>query len=332
MSRRLGLLVIILALGTAYLCGCSKRNEAPSGPTIYISGSFNKQHSCYWKNGQLVTWTSIGSSSAAKIGVSGTDVITAGYDVVPNNQGSPALQMVATYWKNNIETNLTNATIFSNILGMWLDGSDIYLSGQSNGLAVYWKNGSLVVLDNQYGSVAGIAVSNGKVYAAGLSSAGTSYWIDGVAHDYPTAVNNVEFRALCVIDTSLYLAGSYMTQGNSVSQAAYWHAGVQTLLTDDSHIGYATGITVVGNDVYVAGVQTNQNAQFQLLTLMYWKNGTPFILTPTPTTGSYTTDIVVYNGDVYVAGTYSGNAVYWKNGVMYPLSDNSDVGGMFITH
>lgn len=73
-------------------------------------------------------------------------------------------------------------------------------------------------------------------------------------------------------------------------------------------------------DVYVTGAYLYQpNA-------VYWKNGDLVNLTP-PGSGSEAFGIVVKGSDVYVAGDAIINgqrqAVYWKNGVMHPLSGTS---------
>ena len=116
------------------------------------------------------------------------------------------------------------------VFSVVVSGNDVYVAGtwgvRWSQTAIYWKNGNLVNLSDlnpnavDTGTTANsIAVSGNDIYVAGS-----------------------KFR----YDTTNYLS-------NSIAQ--YWKNGTPVILTDVSHLGYATSIAVAGNDVYVAGIE-----------------------------------------------------------------------------
>jgi hypothetical protein len=81
-----------------------------SGNDVYVSGMQVSapnyiQTAAYWKNGNLVLLPKTGTTSFSKsIFVSGHDVYLAGNDNVANQESN------AVYWKNAVETKLTDGT------------------------------------------------------------------------------------------------------------------------------------------------------------------------------------------------------------------------------
>ncbi|MBS1919507.1 MAG: hypothetical protein JST17_04560 [Bacteroidetes bacterium] len=114
----------------------------------------------------------------------------------------------------------------------------------------------------------------------------------------------------------IYVAGS------ENGQAKYWKNGQEVLLNSQSYESDATSITVVGNDVYVAGSE-GDFFMYGKNKAKYWKNGQEVLLTGP--TGAGATSIAVSGNDVYVAGwEYYGNktvAKYWKNGQPVSLTN-----------
>lgn len=55
----------------------------------------------------------------------------------------------------------------------------------------------------------------------------------------------------------------------------YWKNGIPTLLTDEKSSSSVAAIKVVGNDVYVAGIELNGSINIA----KYWKNGIAIPLT-----------------------------------------------------
>ena len=106
--------------------------------------------------------------------------------------------------------------------------------------------------------------------------------------------------------------------------AKYWKNGEAFPLSDGTRVSYAYAITVVGSDVYVAGVELDGTRSIRAA--KYWKNGIGVSLTD-GTKDASTRSIDVVNNDVYVGG-YENNgtnnvAKYWKNGIEVILSDGT---------
>jgi hypothetical protein len=113
--------------------------------------------------------------------------------------------------------------------------------------------------------------------------------------------------------------------GNEFSGPVYWKNGQSIPLEIAfGQNGHANAITVVGDDVYVAGWE-GDFLDVKKNRAKYWKNGQEVFLTGA--TGAGANDIVVSGGDVYVAGWevggWTSRAKYWKNGTEVTLSDGS---------
>lgn len=191
-------------------------------------------------------------------------------------------------------------------------------------LPVYWKGTEMVQLSDKNGFTSSIYVANGDVYVAGGEYAGTNfqkamYWKNGVAVSLTDGSTSGDYAYdIFVLGTDVYVSGSVYDADLGV-RAVYWKNGTRVDLNTPCNcttIARATGITVSGSDVYVAGWGYEQDDRGNSIpTLYYWKNGTATKLIE----GSATTDITVSAGNVYVAGRgwFSGTQVgakYWKNG------------------
>ena len=87
----------------------------------------------------------------------------------------------------------------------------------------------------------------------------------------------------------------------------------------------AYSIVVVGNDIYVAGQESNGSSN----RAKYWKNRQPIALTD-GTKNASANSITIVGNDVYVAGFDNGDggagvrtATYWKNGEPIALTDGT---------
>ena len=146
-------------------------------------------------------------------------------------------------------------------------------------VAKYWKNGVDVKLtsgpEQQYPS--GIAVSGGDVHVVGTQNGDSTH---GTIAKYckngaETILSPTAFHAsandIAVSGGDVYIVGAV---GDSLNYytAKIWKNGVETTLPGGVA---ATGITIVGNDIYVSGTDFSGFGSVA----KYWKNGVPVDLT-----------------------------------------------------
>ena len=127
----------------------------------------------------------------------------------------------------------------------------------------------------------------------------------------------------------VYACG-YEYNGAGKTVAKYWKNGITTRLTDGAQNAKANSIKVVGNDIYVAGYESNGTIDIA----KYWKNGVAVILPNGGSLSYHATDIEVVGSDVYVSGDWISfraafevrMACYWKNEVLTTLTSVLNIG------
>lgn len=259
-----------------------------SGNDVYANsaGTTHADSLSYWKNGTNVTVNdTLGfGHRVIAMAVSGNDVYATG--VVHEY---PALNYGVVYWKNN-NFGVHFVPVGNTVHDSWgqaitVDNGDVYIAGNLDNKAVFWKNGNVVHLlaDTTFGT-----------------------------HDLSIA------NSICIDKSNIYIAGilnmSYAGyQPNFQSIAAYWKNNKVVRLTKDTG-SIANSIVVSGSDVYVAGAIFGSDG---LTRAAYWKNSRLAILNAKY---SIAKSIVVRGSDVYIAGNIGySNAVYWKNEVPVSL-------------
>jgi len=152
-----------------------------------------------------------------------------------------------------------------------------------------------------------------------------------------SALQSISHNKSAITDSlaDVYIAGYVMTKGNTM--AAYWKNGVITKLGDSVSQARATGIAVLGNDVYVVGVSglATQSA-------VYWKNGVATTLSPNAY-GAQANCIAIHGNDIYIGGaiysvtSQTGNVTttgtqptYWKNGVAATIPGASAINSIVV--
>lgn len=140
-----------------------------SGNDIYVSGYITSpsgnQIATYWKNNVETRLTTNGSQleCATSIALSGSDIYIAGYIESTSNDVNPV------YWKNNVIYSLPESlTSIAFAYSIAVAGNDIYIAGTGSELppiqrsiALYWKNGNEVFLNNNSNTAAfSIALKN----------------------------------------------------------------------------------------------------------------------------------------------------------------------------
>ncbi len=291
-------------------------------------------------------------SSACKKSVTNTAAAGATVYVAGNGANS------ALYWENGIAIVLPKQSPnnYSTASSIFVSDTDVYVAGSeytgniNTGVAinaVYWKNGTEIMLTNlpnaQRAFANSIFVSGGDVYVAGYELTSDSvgiavYWKNGdlvnltpITPPYPTPpvppVNTIgSYHLFDYAEAfSIYVSGNdvYVSGYDQFFKAAYWKNGVKTQLSDEYQISNANSIFVSGNDVYTAG-WLNDSA-------VYWKNTTiNYLQDPMP---AQAYSVYVSGTDVYVAGGQDGFAQYWKNGTITNLQsgDASWANSIFVS-
>jgi len=156
---------------------------AVSGNDVYVAGSeYNTTgyFGTYWKNGSPVRLSDFFTAvEAHSIAVSGNDVYVAGTDY---NYGGN----IAKLWKNGTDVHLTD-DLNSYADCVTVSGKDVYVCGSEAGIAKYWKNARVVILDSTGSYANSIAIHGNQVYAVGAKRKGTRsiarLWKNGTAVD-----------------------------------------------------------------------------------------------------------------------------------------------------
>ena len=200
---------------------------------------------------------------------------------------------------------------------------DVYVAGQKNGKACYWKNNQIIVLDNEImsnSSATKIIVSNGDVYVFATFQMGIVpslqyvYWKNGVMTNIsntfsssPNFVDNIVDME--IVGNDVYFLGytkKTSLSGNAAS-FVYWKNGVKTTVADYLNLNglFNFGqIKIVNDTIFIIGakdiagtinngyfVNNNFTSSFQTL------NG-----------------IAVKGLDVYVyGGNFNQSNFYYKN-------------------
>lgn len=130
--------------------------------------------------------------------------------------------------------------------GIFVQGDDVYVSGNDNELAVYWKNGvEISPLTSAFPATIGNAVTvhGSDVYLAGfinvISSANGSaaaYWKNGVETNLTAGTTRDAACAIAVNGNDVY------TAGNVGNNAAYWKNKVVTQLSSNNSVAYAIAV------------------------------------------------------------------------------------------
>ena len=119
----------------------------------------------------------------------------------------------------------------------------------------------------------------------------------------------------------VYIVGQEEDQITKNMVAKIWIDGVVQNLTSGETNAGASSVFVVGEDIYVAGQESNSNG---ISIAKVWKNGIPQELTD-GTFSAHATDVFVSNDELYVTinGYKNGksNAMLWKNGSIKSLAN-----------
>jgi len=283
---------VILSNGIPY---ANSTSIAVSGTDVYISGNISNNNtsstSLYWKNGQQVVLADDNYFSLTNgIQISGNDIYVAASELGQNG-------MRPCYWKNGQISRFKDTSQASGPIGLAISENDLYIAGAinqnypvqpNNFLGSYLKNGQSIILEDKDSTdgeshITGgsnICVSGTDVYVAGFTINGAmsmpTYWKNGQPTTLVESVHIVPSNQLLPIVVSgndIYVAGVVFAPSNnniaSNGIAMYWKNNQPIYLTDGSHDAHITGISVLGNDVYVSGYESNGRHWVA----KYWRNG-----------------------------------------------------------
>lgn len=183
-------------------------------------------------------------------------------------------------------------------------------------------------------------VSTSKIYGEDLEVSGTDVYVlaskqpiaggasvaviykNGIEVQSVSLSDGVYYNCLAVSGNDIYLAGLEYPSGGA-PKVIQWKNGSVTSLTTNTGPSATDArpydMTIVGDDVYIAGYETATASPYNKLP-KYWKNGVPVTLNSTSGSYSAVHRVVVAGNDVFCAGEAGGKAAYWKNGVMTNLS------------
>jgi hypothetical protein len=200
----------------------------------------------------------------------------------------------------------------------------LYPSGYNPSFAFYWDNGipfllETVVAGQVNAAATGIASSGDDIYVCGYQYYGIKryaiVWKNGAAESLSNiTTQDAQAYAIQVSGQHVYVVG-YLNNGNH-DVATVWVDGQVTALLGDTVNSYANAITIVGNDVYIAGYRTQSNSTNRIA--LYWKNGTATTLSD-GNLDALTTGVAVVGADLYISGNMGGG-VLWKDGIVQSLS------------
>lgn len=344
---------ILIALSFTLFSCSSDEESTPSNSKstdVYIVGitrnSANKAIPTIWKNGVptiLPSDTNI-NTTGFKIAVSGNDV----YAINGNFDEADAILL----WKNGISSVVAENAIAEDLI---VENGDVYILGRIGNSFRYWKNGVETILTNGLSNnfVSDMVVSNGDVHITGSENNGAKnvvkYWKNGAA----TTVSNPNFRAFAngidvdgndvtilfreltaentytlkvwkngtittlesgihndfsigrgkiVATTNTIFATAHLAINNENSKIGFWKNGLKTNLTSGITSSSPFGMEVIGNDVHIIGLERNPGTNGRTV-LKYWKNSQETVLTSDADGNIFNPAMAISkNGDVHITG------------------------------
>lgn len=254
---------------------------------VYITGYEHYQEdfediACYWKNGKKIVLGKAGENSDARgITINGSDVYITGY------QGNSAC-----IWKNGKIKLLSDGdfpgdddefldiepkTVANNILFV---GQKEYIVGYrydgKEKFACYWENGYMNNLRSHvnFAYAQNIWISGNDVLISGFTSSDNSshkpcFWRESQIEPYWFEVGKTESKAIYISGSDNYVVGHEWVKNRNVARIWKNEKLMEIDLPADTKVqSYATVVSVLGNDVYVAGDERDGGS-----TICYWKNG-----------------------------------------------------------
>ena len=190
---------------------------------IYVAGIKTNNEYGYWKN-DTNNFTLIPNSNFAEpvgITTSGTDI----YTFVYSNVG------VNCYKNNSFIRKLGNSQFKPSSIKV--DGTNLYVAGDYNGKATYFKNATEVQVSSQASKIFDIDVINDDVYICGSETVTAKYW-KNVTPISPntTGIYESYLKGIKVVGNDVYVCGDAYNYGVSFTTSRFWKNQTRTELTE----------------------------------------------------------------------------------------------------
>ena len=315
-------------------------------PGIYIAGisAIPTQTATLWRQDTLpiTSFTSniqnIYASWLNAVTSSGKDLYVAGgITLVSQTSQKPSL---ACFWKNGEVFRLTFGVDPASATDISVQGRDVYAtvnifySYNPYSKGVYFKNADQIELVAPGPTIAanGIVAKGTDAYVSGYYSLNGHdigcYWKNGVV--IASFGNDSRGAKIALSDNGdVYVVG-YDYGPDGKKRANVWKNGGATILPTSKVNATANAIVLKGNDVYVAGTETD--ASGKISNGVYWKNGVA------TSVNAYSLSAIAVSGnDVYVTGVKPNPGIdysyggCWKNGTLiYGESISSSYNAIYI--
>ncbi|PXY38814.1 hypothetical protein DMB65_21055 [Flavobacterium cheongpyeongense] len=324
----------ILVATTFSILSCSKEDDTTSSDLkstdVYIVGitrnTSNKAIPTIWKNGKPTILPSDNNinTTGFRITVSGNDV----YAINGNFDETNAIIL----WKNGISSVVAENAIAEDLI---VENGDVYILGRKGNSFRYWKNGVETILTNGLSNnfVSDMVVVNGDVHITGSENNGSKNVVKYWKNEAATTVSNPSFRAfangISVNGSDISILFSELTADNTYTLKVWKNGVISTLesgIFNDFSIGRGKIVTTSSGTFVTARLAiSNENSK-----IGFWKNGLKTNLT-SGITSSSPFDMKVIEKDIHIIGIErnpgtSGRSVlkYWKNGPETVLTSDAD--------
>lgn len=320
-----------------------------SNQNVYVSGYYGfldldkvneifTYYPCYWYNGERVSLYNEGASSAI------TSAITTYNDdvYICGKYGSTYLSTFngyPCYWINNVKYPLdvdSNKYVGDTYDILKLE-NDLYIVGfykdsNYNEIACYWKNDTCIKLsipekaENSHAT--GIIEFNNDIYISGTYELNSKhhpcYWKNKNRVDlFSQDIDKGFAQGIYSKKGNIYVYGYYKKVSQGV-KACYWknEKRIDLWCPENSSNALASGIEIIGDDVYVSGNYNDYNC--------YWKNGKRIGLKTNniSSTNNSVNGVAIRGQNVCFAGVNSGLPFFWntwKEGHFLLIPNNVDI-------
>lgn len=189
---------------------------------------------------------------------------------------------------------------------LFTPGVDVYMAGELNSKAVYWRNGEVVELAPNATAYA-IQVVGSDIFVGGYVydtnfRPHAAYWKNGVQVILEgSGISQV--LGLCVDGGDIYCVGDFQNPPNTIGDTAvYWKNNNPRINLSMNSYARASAVSIVGSAIYITG-QFGINPD----TAVVWKNFIQY----TYSTPGHMSALAFSGTDSFFVGSAGFDAAYW---------------------